>query len=429
MIGYDTISWFRLVSLGLLIGCATSPGSRAARVSHGEISATVYSSESQRVGYLEDVKKRIIRNWSYPEKAKQNKEEGMVVLLFTILQDGSLENIRVQRSSGFASLDKAAMGRIVSAVPFDSIPEQIGQTTMEVKFTFNYKLTETEATLGDTKDSLPRVEPPKADPPPQIKISKKDSEESPALPIKLQKVDDDEVQAFVINEASSILSVTRHSDEIDLYTFYLTKFKVPNVRGFGSGFSVGNHVIYIDYNLAKTALTEKSKINLLRIELAHQIAHDISGHDVMDQLRKLGKINTANDVFSVLGLIPYVNLAAAPFALGMRMRNVRLVHEWNETELEADQLGIKYWKDLGWDCSPWPRQFEARIDELVKKKDYFISNSERKRLRQAGNLCLAASERKDLEVKFQQWQKQIQERRKMEREMEREEREYNENTD
>jgi len=125
----------------ILSACVATRHLAAAQVSKDEmISATLYSSESPRSVYLERLKNTIVRNWTYPEKSKQNKEEGVVVLVFTILQDGSLENSRVQRSSGFASLDKAAMGTIVSSVPFDSIPAQIGQTTMEVKFTFNYRL-------------------------------------------------------------------------------------------------------------------------------------------------------------------------------------------------------------------------------------------------------------------------------------------------
>ena len=111
-------------------------------VSRGEISATLYSSESQHAVYLEGVNKAIIRNWSYPDKAKQNKEEGRVVLIFTILQDGSLGDIRIQHSSGFTSLDKAAIGTIVSAIPFEPIPKQIGLERLEITFTFQYKLTE-----------------------------------------------------------------------------------------------------------------------------------------------------------------------------------------------------------------------------------------------------------------------------------------------
>ncbi len=72
----------------ILSACLATRHLAAAQVSKDEMSATLYSSGSQRAGYLESVKKRIIRNWNYPEKAKQNKQEGVVILVFTILQDG-----------------------------------------------------------------------------------------------------------------------------------------------------------------------------------------------------------------------------------------------------------------------------------------------------------------------------------------------------
>jgi len=128
-------------------------------VSRGEISATLYSSKSQHAVYLEGVNKSIIRNWSYPDKAKQTKEEGKVNLIFTIQQDGSLGDIRIQHSSGFTSLDKAAMGTIVSAIPFEPIPKEIGLEKMEITFTFQYKLTESSVTLKEKIATPPQTQP------------------------------------------------------------------------------------------------------------------------------------------------------------------------------------------------------------------------------------------------------------------------------
>ncbi|MFB3120861.1 MAG: energy transducer TonB, partial [Candidatus Binatia bacterium] len=89
--------------------------------------------------YLEGIKRSVFRAWE-PEQASRNKEQGRVVLEFTILRDGRLENMRILRSSGYPSLDREAMRSVKAVSPFRPLPERIGLSELSIRYTFNYSL-------------------------------------------------------------------------------------------------------------------------------------------------------------------------------------------------------------------------------------------------------------------------------------------------
>jgi len=66
-----------------------------------------------------------IGNMNYPEAARRQGIEGKLVLSVDILPDGSIDQIRVLRSSGHSVLDEAAIRIVRLASPFAELPEQI----------------------------------------------------------------------------------------------------------------------------------------------------------------------------------------------------------------------------------------------------------------------------------------------------------------
>jgi TonB family protein len=83
----------------------------------------------------------IKRNWygRMPESA-QLGDKGKVVLRFQVQRDGKLLNqeLKVELSSGKKALDKAAIGAIRDAVPFESFPEKFAGPAIELRLTFVY---------------------------------------------------------------------------------------------------------------------------------------------------------------------------------------------------------------------------------------------------------------------------------------------------
>ncbi|GMO26435.1 MAG: hypothetical protein Ta2F_02000 [Termitinemataceae bacterium] len=70
----------------------------------------------------------------YPALAKRTGTQGTVVIVFTILADGSIGNISVSSSSGDETLDTAALDAVRSASPFKA-PNASVRLSVPVVFT------------------------------------------------------------------------------------------------------------------------------------------------------------------------------------------------------------------------------------------------------------------------------------------------------
>lgn len=75
--------------------------------------------------YVEDwrIKVERVGNLNYPEAAKRNGLYGTLVLTVSIKDDGSVESIQIERSSGSKILDQAAVNIVEMASPYSRFPE------------------------------------------------------------------------------------------------------------------------------------------------------------------------------------------------------------------------------------------------------------------------------------------------------------------
>jgi len=85
--------------------------------------------EADDAQYLDNWRKRIesIGNQNYPEQATSQGIYGNLRLMVSINPDGSIDDIRILRSSGERVLDEAAVRIVQLAAPFDPFPEQMRQ--------------------------------------------------------------------------------------------------------------------------------------------------------------------------------------------------------------------------------------------------------------------------------------------------------------
>ncbi|MGA7981418.1 MAG: energy transducer TonB, partial [Chromatiaceae bacterium] len=81
--------------------------------------------------YLEAWRRKVERigNLNYPEEAKRRSLYGNLILHVAVRADGSLEQVRVVRSSGFDVLDEAAVRIVKLAAPFAPLPPNIRAET------------------------------------------------------------------------------------------------------------------------------------------------------------------------------------------------------------------------------------------------------------------------------------------------------------
>jgi TonB family protein len=91
--------------------------------------------------YLARVVYTVRRNWYavIPEAARLG-QKGRVAIVFEILKDGSVPQLRLVGSSGLEPLDRAALSGIRASIPFPPLPEEFTGNHLVLQFNFLYNL-------------------------------------------------------------------------------------------------------------------------------------------------------------------------------------------------------------------------------------------------------------------------------------------------
>ncbi|PCJ21649.1 MAG: hypothetical protein COB04_02785 [Gammaproteobacteria bacterium] len=82
----------------------------------------------------------IEKNKYYPLKAKKRDQQGEVIIQFSIQKDGTLTDIKVIGSSGFFTLDKAALRAVKKLKKFKPLPAAIALNSTTLKIPMQYTI-------------------------------------------------------------------------------------------------------------------------------------------------------------------------------------------------------------------------------------------------------------------------------------------------
>ena len=96
--------------------------------------------EQKYAPYLIVVKRKIDLAWDYPERARRARMDGSLALRFSILRTGTINQLRVLRSSGYEPLDDEAVRAIAASSPFPPLPGHIEVPQLNVQATFEYRI-------------------------------------------------------------------------------------------------------------------------------------------------------------------------------------------------------------------------------------------------------------------------------------------------
>lgn len=186
----------------------------------------------------------------------------------------------------------------------------------------------------------------------------------------LPTVSDERFEAFIAYEASKILQVSENAHKAARYKFFLAKFPRDDILGL----SLGEHRIFISYELTRRAYAQNNYLWLFRHTLAHEIAHDALGHVKNEHAPSLNAM--ARSAVQITGrdlglpaLIAFRNYSAA-------------------SELAADRTAIEYWQKIGWDCRIWMKLFRGFLDQGYIGD---LDHPTEKRLNQAIRMCDSGS--------------------------------------
>jgi len=91
-------------------------------------------------GWLSEVILRRVEELKrYPASARADRAEGKVVVKAVIDENGSISEVGVFQSSGYPTLDEAAIQTMRQAAPIH-LPHPLGQSRMTIKIPMNYRL-------------------------------------------------------------------------------------------------------------------------------------------------------------------------------------------------------------------------------------------------------------------------------------------------
>jgi TonB family protein len=91
--------------------------------------------------YLAGLVYRVRKNWysMIPESARLG-EKGRVGIVFEILKDGSVPQLRLVASSGSDPLDRAALASLRASIPFPPLPDEFTGNHLVLEFIFLYNI-------------------------------------------------------------------------------------------------------------------------------------------------------------------------------------------------------------------------------------------------------------------------------------------------
>jgi len=102
--------------------------------------------ESRFAHYVDAWRAKVERvgNLNYPEEAKTRRIHGSLQLTVSIKADGEIEDVQINRSSGYKILDDAAKRIVRLAAPFDRFPENIRRDTDILHITRTWLFTKSD---------------------------------------------------------------------------------------------------------------------------------------------------------------------------------------------------------------------------------------------------------------------------------------------
>ena len=97
------------------------------------------TTEFKYLSYFSSLKDKIQMVWKYPQAAKLAGLEGELLLRFKLYSDGTLAEVKIEKSSGIPILDDEAVKAVKKAAPFNAIPKNLGDT-LTIVANFEYFL-------------------------------------------------------------------------------------------------------------------------------------------------------------------------------------------------------------------------------------------------------------------------------------------------
>lgn len=112
----------------------TGTGLSKAGVANGSEFGTSATGKTDTVSkYTAELRARIDKNKSYPVMSKRLGQTGIVVVAFTLLEDGNIIDVRIDKPSRYERLNASALDAVKKVERFKPIPKEYGDNKMDIK--------------------------------------------------------------------------------------------------------------------------------------------------------------------------------------------------------------------------------------------------------------------------------------------------------
>jgi protein TonB len=123
-----------------IIGEAAQKGPGGSAKGKKDDSITFDTKDYRFAGYMRKLKEKIESIWEYPAEARTRGLYGDLRIRFTIKKDGRLSSIELERTSGYKSLDDAAIKALRDGEPYWPLPDEWGMESYTINGHFIYTM-------------------------------------------------------------------------------------------------------------------------------------------------------------------------------------------------------------------------------------------------------------------------------------------------
>lgn len=99
------------------------------------------------ISFFRRFKDNIYNVWNYPPDAADRGEEGKCLLKITVNHDGTVARVQLMESSGFATLDRAAILAVRRGAPYGELPKSYKHKVLNIFAVFRYDVFHTSRFL------------------------------------------------------------------------------------------------------------------------------------------------------------------------------------------------------------------------------------------------------------------------------------------
>lgn len=83
--------------------------------------------------YKAELRATIEKNKYYPTMSRRLGQTGTVVIAFTLLEDGNIVDVRIEKPSQYERLNVSALDAVKKVERFKPIPKEVGEVRMDIK--------------------------------------------------------------------------------------------------------------------------------------------------------------------------------------------------------------------------------------------------------------------------------------------------------